>query len=235
LVFKRRNPKGTLEAFAHFFYPRGGWGRAVCYIMLRIRRLPDPAHKISRGIAAGVFVCFTPLFGLHFFLAAGLAYIMRGNMLAALLATFFGNPLTFPVIASVSVDLGTTLLGQPPLPLAGVLNAFSFASVEFWANIKAIFTSAEANWSEMQGFYRHVFMPYLIGGLIPGVIAGTVCYALSRPLIASYQVGRIKRLKERFERKRQASDAAKAEKSAAAELKKTQAAAEKADGATKAD
>jgi hypothetical protein len=30
------------------------------YVMHRLRRLPDPPHKIARGIAAGVFVSFTP-------------------------------------------------------------------------------------------------------------------------------------------------------------------------------
>ena len=66
MVFKRRTPKTFGRAFIETFYPRGGWGRAVRYVVHRLRRLPDPAYKISRGIAAGVFTSFTPFFGFHF-------------------------------------------------------------------------------------------------------------------------------------------------------------------------
>ena len=215
MVFKRRTPKTILATIAEVFYPRGGWGRAVRYVGHRLRRLPDPAHKISRGIAAGIFVTFTPFYGFHFVLAAVIAFILRGNILASLLATFAGNPLTFPFIAGVSVELGTALLGKPHLPLHYVVNAFSDASVEVWANLKAVFTPAKTEWSQLSGFFENVFMPYLVGGLIPGVVAACVAYALSRPLIASYQMGRIKRLKERFEHKRRAAEAAKEERKAA--------------------
>ena len=100
-MFKRRETRSWLRAIAEFFYPRGGWRRAASYVGHRLRRLPDPPHRIARGIAAGVFVCFTPFFGLHFFMAAILAFLMQGNIVAALLATFFGNPLTFPFIAAI--------------------------------------------------------------------------------------------------------------------------------------
>ena len=89
MVFKRRKPKSYYEAFTESLYPRGGWRRATQYLVHRVRRLPDPAHKISRGIAAGVFACFTPFFGLHFVVATLIAILLRGNIMAALLATFF--------------------------------------------------------------------------------------------------------------------------------------------------
>ena len=104
MVFKRRTPRTYAEAILRSLYPRGGWRRAVQYIIHRVRRLPDPAHKIARGIAAGVFTCFTPFFGLHFFFAAWIALLIRGNVMAALLATFFGNPITFPIIAAVESE-----------------------------------------------------------------------------------------------------------------------------------
>ncbi|RMD91547.1 MAG: DUF2062 domain-containing protein, partial [Alphaproteobacteria bacterium] len=93
-------------------YPRGGWWRAATYVWHRLRRLPDSPHRIARGIGAGVFVSFTPLFGMHFVLAALIALLIRGNVLAAVLATFFGNPLTFPLIAAASLKLGALILGS---------------------------------------------------------------------------------------------------------------------------
>jgi uncharacterized protein (DUF2062 family) len=51
-----------------------------------MKRLPDSPERIARGVWAGVFVTFTPLFGMHFIVAALLAKLMKGNILAALMA-----------------------------------------------------------------------------------------------------------------------------------------------------
>ncbi len=198
----KRNPRSYLRIVAEFFYPRGGWYRAALYVIHRLRRLPDPAHRISRGIAAGIFTSFTPLFGLHFLTASALAWIMRGNILAALLATFVGNPLTFPFIAELSLSLGNAMLGQPHgLHLPEIMHAFGEATGDLWFNFLALFTKAHADWAGINTFYHRVFLPYLVGGIAPGVVAGVIGYALSNPLIHAYQRRRIKKLKERYEKR----------------------------------
>ncbi|PZX19117.1 hypothetical protein LX81_00817 [Palleronia aestuarii] len=212
-MFKRRTPRSTLAALGRWFWPRGGWLRAILYMAYRLRRLPDPAYKISRGIAAGVFVCFTPFFGLHFGIAAGLAWLMGGNIVASLLATFFGNPLTFPLIAGLSVELGTRMLGlDRPMPLHQTFDAFSQVSVELWWNLRALLTPEVVHWERMDEFFGRVFMPYLVGGLVPGVIAGVVAYMISRPLISAYQKARISRMKKRFVRRRMAAQRSTAQR-----------------------
>lgn len=211
MVFKRRTPRSWLQFVAEGFWPRGGWSRATRYVVHRLRRLPDPAHKISRGIAAGVFACFTPLFGLHFITSAIIALAIRGNILAALLATFVGNPITFPIIASIAMELGSSMLGTPDLPLPGVWAAFSSAFSELWHNFMAIFTPAEVRWGRLAAFFEVVFLPYLVGGLAPGLVAAMAAYFLANPVIAAYQKTRIKRQKLRYE-KRLAREAKRASK-----------------------
>ncbi len=213
-MFKRRTPKSYLRMLADWVYPKGGWGRAISYVLHRLRRLPDPPHRISRGVAAGVFVCFTPFFGLHFFLAAILAFLMQGNLVAALLATFFGNPLTFPIIAAVSLEMGNWMLGTDhSLPLPQVFDSFALASGQLWRNFQAIFTPEVAHWDQLARFYVQVFWPYLVGGLIPGVVSGVIAYMLTRPAVAAYQRGRIKRLKLRYQKRIAAGAATKPTKS----------------------
>lgn len=165
--------------------------------------MPDPAHKISRGIAAGVFTSFTPLFGMHFFIAAFLAWGMRGNIIAALLATFAGNPLTFPLIAAVSMELGSYILGQHVLPLPLVLSSFSDAANDLWRNFIAVFNNDPAHWGGLRVFFERVFLPYLVGGLAPGLIAGGASYFLANPVIVAYQKARVARMKKRFAKKRE--------------------------------
>ena len=203
MVFKRRDPRTWPQAIGHLVYPKGGWGRAVSYVMHRLRRLPDPPHRIARGVAAGVFVCFTPFFGLHFFLSALLALVMQGNIIAALLATFFGNPLTFPFIAGISLELGSWMLGtHGGLHFEQVARDFSQASVELWANFRAMFTDEVTDWHRMGAFFRGVFRPYMVGGLIPGVVTGVGAYMLTLPAVSAYQKRRVKKLQSRFEQRR---------------------------------
>ena len=70
--------------------------RSGQYVTKRILRLTATPHAVAAGVAAGAFTSFTPFMGLHFLLAAVLAWMVRGNLLAPALGTFVGNPLTFP-------------------------------------------------------------------------------------------------------------------------------------------
>lgn len=202
MVFKRRDKRPIWKIVAEFFYPRGGWLRAARYVRHRLHRLPDPPHKISRGIWAGVFTTFTPFYGLHFVVAALIAFLMQGNILAALLATFFGNPLTYVPIAVVALTAGHWILGtefDPEHVERSLGGKFSDAGRDLWHNFRAMFTDAEPDWRGLSVFYDEVFFPYLIGGIIPGIIVATVCYYLAVPLIQAYQKRRRGRIKNKLD------------------------------------
>lgn len=189
MVFKRRDPKPVMRAVLEFLWPRGGWGRAFQYVKHRLRRLPDSPERIARGIWAGVFTTFTPFYGLHFIFAAITARVMRGNLLASLMATFFGNPLTYVPIGLVSLQTGHWLLGSKMK--AGDERSFGGkfmdAGNDLWDNLWATVFGGPTDWTRLRVFYEEIFFPYLIGGIVPGVIAATVAYYLAVPLIRAYQ------------------------------------------------
>ncbi|WP_424928448.1 DUF2062 domain-containing protein [Amaricoccus tamworthensis] len=189
MVFKRRNKLGIGRRLLHFVAPPKGWRRGVEYIGHRIRRLPDTPHRIAVGLACGTFVSFTPLFGLHFFLSMGLARLLGGNILASLLGTFFGNPLTFPLIASFSLGFGRRILGHG---LSGrdfgrVTDAFTEFFIGLWESFWSIFGYGNAQWGKVMLFMEDILFPYLIGGLLPGVISAVAVYFISRPIIVTLQ------------------------------------------------
>lgn len=202
MVFKRRNPRSYLQVATESVWPRGGWTRAFHYVKHRIRRLPDNPHRIARGVGAGVFVSFTPFFGFHFLSAAFSAWIVRGNILAALLGTFFGNPITFPIIAVFSMKLGHWILGTEfdESQHATIFGKFVGAGQDLKHNLFAMFTADTAHWTNLYNFWNEIFLPYLVGGFVPGIVAGVISYYLSEPVIAAYQKHRRKRLKDRFEK-----------------------------------
>lgn len=189
MVFKRREKRPWWRVIVDLVYPRGGWGRAFRYVRHRLHRLPGSPETIARGIWAGVFAAFTPFYGLHFVVAAGLARLMQGNMLAALLGTFFGNPLTYVPIGVVSLKTGHWLLGTTFDEGAGrsLGGKFADAGADLWHNFLTLFNDKTPDWHGLSVFFDEVFYPYLIGGIIPGIIAGSVCYYLSVPVIRAYQ------------------------------------------------
>ncbi|TDE37396.1 DUF2062 domain-containing protein [Antarcticimicrobium sediminis] len=201
MVFKRRDRRSLLKIIVEFFYPRGGWYRAFLYVKHRIRRLPDTPERIARGIWAGVFTTFTPFYGMHFVVAFLIARLMRGNILAALSATFFGNPLTYVPIGVISLKTGHFLLGTTfdEKRHTGFLRKFAYAGSDLKDNLIALFTNRDADWHGLMGFYHDIFYPYMIGGLIPGAVAGTIAYFLSVPLIRAYQHRRRGRIKAKFD------------------------------------
>ncbi|SLN44819.1 DUF2062 domain-containing protein [Roseisalinus antarcticus] len=204
MVFKRRDRRPIWQVVLRFIWPRGGWGRAALYVRHRLRRLPDTPEKICRGIWAGVFVTFTPFYGLHFLVSAIIAMVMRGNLLAALLSTFFGNPLTYVPIGIVSLNMGYWLLGTRPGEgfHESFLQKFSGAGRDLWHNFSAMFTPEKAEWARLARFYHEVFLPYLVGGIIPGIVAATVCYYLALPVVRAYQNRRKKMLRAKLEKLR---------------------------------
>lgn len=210
MVFRRRDRRSWVRLVAESLWPRGGWGRAAQYIQHRLRRLPDHPHRIARGIFSGVLASFTPFYGLHFLTAAIFATIIRGNILASLLATFVGNPFTFPLIAAVSLKLGHWILGSRFVegPEGTLMQKFSNAFGDLWHNFGAMFTPERAHWGGLIRFHHEVLLPYLVGGIIPGIIAALIAYYVSLPLIAAYQNRRKLKIKTKFEALKTAAKAA---------------------------
>lgn len=225
MIFKRRDPKTWMRATAEMLWPRGGWARAFHYVKHRVRRLPDSPERIARGIWAGVFITFTPLFGFHFFFAVLIAKIMKGNILASLMATFVGNPLTFVFITLASLKTGHWMLGTEleEGELRALSRKFADAGSDLWHNFISIFTSEKMDWSGLAIFSRDVFYPYLMGGIVAGTFFATIAYYLAVPVLRAYQKRRRGLIKQKFE-------ALKAKTAAKAEEKK-QAAKEKRENA----
>jgi uncharacterized protein (DUF2062 family) len=213
VVFKRRDNRPWLQVVVSWVYPRGGWARAFYYVRHRLNRLPGSPETIARGIFAGAFTVFTPFYGMHFIVAAIIAKTMRGNILAALLATFLGNPLTYIPIAIISLKAGHFMLGIEPRRAVDLNlgQKFGGAFQDLFDNFLAIFTHREPHWADLIAFYHDVFFPYLVGGIIPGLISGTICYILAVPVIRAYQKRRLSKLLARSKKQRkQQADAAAA-------------------------
>ena len=123
MVFKRRERRSIGEIVGRSLYPRGGWVRAFEYVGHRASAVCPTRPRKFHAEYGRVCLRHSPRFyGLHFVIAAVIAKLMRGNILASLMATFFGFPPTYIPIAIASLGTGYGMLGLP----------FNAATFEVW-------------------------------------------------------------------------------------------------------
>lgn len=85
--------------------------RAAKYYYLKFLRLQGDPHSLAMGVAIGLFIGITPTVPLHTAFIIILAWPLRGNILAGLLAaTAISNPLTWLPQYYFSWRLGNWLL-----------------------------------------------------------------------------------------------------------------------------
>lgn len=184
MLFARRTPPTTYERFRTWVWPRRSWSRSARYFLLRLNRVQASPHQIALGCAAGVFVSVTPLLGTQMLLAALLAFVIRANIPAALIGTFFGNPISWPLIWGGTYFAGCYILG--------VENVLTFSGMEYYFHL---FVDAVATWSpeviqHTVGLVWPVLKPMLAGSLALGLIAAVIAYYVLRPIVAAYQNAR---------------------------------------------
>lgn len=183
-------------------YPRSGFRRATRYVIHRMRRLPDQPHRVARGVFAGSLIGFLPLPGLQFVAAWLASRAIRGNLLAALLATFNTNPITTPFFAVLAMTLGHWIMGiEAPLNAEYIGAAFADAGRDLWFNFTALFGPEKARWHGLYKFWHEIYVPYFIGALGPGLILSLIAYYITIPLVEAYQKARAAKAKERNERR----------------------------------
>ena len=208
-MFKRRERRSIFRFFYEVIFSFKGISRAIEYVGIRLKRIPDTPHKISLGMSCGIFASFTPLFGLHFLIAGLLSYLLRANVLASLIGTFVGNPITFPIITVFNIKLGEWILGSSEYSSGDGGKIFEGFLDFIFLIYKSFFTEGsigENNVPRMNEFLNGVFIPYSLGGLILGIFIAVISYFLLRPLVATYQKKRsalkAKRFKKKLMRKR---------------------------------
>jgi uncharacterized protein (DUF2062 family) len=112
MLFRRREAESLFARIRTAVWPRHSWSRSSRYFTKRVLRLSGSPHTVAIGVAAGVFTACTPFVGFHILISVVLAFAIGGNLLAAGMGTFIGNPLTFPVIWATTYSLGNQILGH---------------------------------------------------------------------------------------------------------------------------
>ena len=115
-----------------------------------------PGH-IAAGFAVGVFISFTPFFGLHTPMAIVCAFLFRLNKLTTITGAWINTPLTIIPVLGLSYKLGMMMLGRPSgeLVLTGGLD-----------------------WQHLQKYAKALILGASVIGFLAAVVAYFACYYL---------------------------------------------------------
>jgi uncharacterized protein (DUF2062 family) len=192
-LFRRRVPRSWSRWLQEFLWPSQGYRRSAKYLAHRVKRLHATPHAIAAGFASGAAMSFLPAIGLHFLLSFALAWMLRGNLIAAALGTAIGNPLTFPIIYSTAYRLGRRMMSvssETP-PDAPDFDAAAEGEVLMREGLNP--TTLEALWP--------TYKLTLIGSLPLMAIAFVVFYAVIYNISSRFQAARAQRRHHRALRK----------------------------------
>lgn len=182
MLFRRKHPEHFWKRLRVALWPRRNWWRSAQYISKRVLRLSASPHVVAMGFAAGVFASFTPFIGFHFVICFAIAYLIGGNMIAAALGTWVGNPITFPFIWFYTYKFGNLLLH-------GHEGALSMREVS-----GRLLHLSFGNLVEL-------LKPMTLGGFMAGVPVAIISYFIIRRLVFVYQRSRLAIIARRTEKR----------------------------------
>jgi uncharacterized protein (DUF2062 family) len=139
--------------------------------------LDDPPWRLALSLAVGVFISFTPFYGLQTLLAIGVALVLRLNRAATLTGTWLNLPWFAPLVYAGALRLGTLLIPDP----AGIRGA--------WLAY-ALSQPGSISWRDLPELLDLVSLPLLLGTSLLGAAAGLVTYVVSFRIISRRRAGR---------------------------------------------
>ena len=123
----------------------------------QILHLGDSPRRTALAFAIGVFLAFSPLYGLHTISVFLCAWAFRLNVVAMLAGSLVNNPWTVLPILGSTMWVGLQLFptsAPPPLN---------------WSHF-----TFQMLWSQLQPF----FLPFVVGATLLGILGSLVAYPL---------------------------------------------------------
>lgn len=143
-----------------------------------VTRLRSSPQAIAGGLALGVFVAFTPTYGVQLFLVVFLATLLDFNRPASLIPVWITNPVTIAPVYTFNYWLGCFFWSGPPVSEVSkqfMEIAVKLAKLDFWDIHHQV--------SNLMTIGKDVFIPLIIGSIVVGVVLGGITYWGSLPLL----------------------------------------------------
>ena len=130
--------------------------------LLTLRASP---HDIALGASIGVFVAFTPTFGVQMLLAAAIATMLRTSRPAAMIPVWISNPITMGPIYAFTWYVGTLLSPTTVAAATRLADPDAAAAPIFDYTFTGLFNAGTA-----------LIWPLTVGGVFVGLVCALITY-----------------------------------------------------------
>jgi len=135
-------------------------------LLNQVLHLRESPQRTALAFAIGVFIGFSPAYGLHTVMVLLCAWALGLNFLALMVGAFLNNPWTLVPILGASYWVGALLLGRSDSPV------FDWHDVSFGAIYEQVMPYA---------------MPFILGGLVLSLLGAALAYPLAYYFVAKYR------------------------------------------------
>lgn len=135
-------------------------------LLKQVLHLQESPQRTALAFAIGVFIGFSPAYGLHTVMVVFCAWALGLNFLALMAGAFLNNPWTLVPILGATYWVGAFLLGRPDSP------SFDWQDVSF----SAIYTQV-----------MPYAVPFFLGGFVLSLLGAALAYPLTYYIVAKYR------------------------------------------------
>jgi len=150
------------------------WTRAAVSAWLeRLLHVHDSPQRTAAAFALGVFIGFSPFWGLHTALALTLAFVLGLNRVAIIVGVYSNLPWISAQWYALMTAVGAWLLGvgMPP---------------GFGSRLRELFTLSLVRWEfwrRLASLLRPLLWPYVVGSTLGAAVLGATAFLVARAFI----------------------------------------------------
>ena len=138
--------------------------------LTQVLHLNESPHRTALAFAVGVFIAFSPTYGLHTLSALFCAWAFRLNLVALMAGALINNPWTALPILGLTLWTGVWLMDVPE--------------------------AAAFNWQEIriETLYAQIApyaLPFFVGGFVLSIVTAAVSYPIAYFLISRHRARRV--------------------------------------------
>ena len=135
-------------------------------LLKQVLHLQESPQRTALAFAIGVFIGFSPAYGLHTVMVFFCAWALRLNLLALMAGAFLNNPWTLVPILGATYWVGALLLGRSDNP------SFNWQDMSFSAIYEQVMPYA---------------VPFFLGGFVLSVLGAALAYPLAYYFLSKYR------------------------------------------------
>lgn len=146
--------------------PRAVRNRSFRALLRQVLHLQESPRRTALAFALGVFIAFSPAYGLHTIMVVLCTWLFGLNFVALLAGAFVNNPWTVVPILGATYWTGAFLLGRTESP------TFDWHDPSF------------------SGLYQQILpyvVPFIFGGLVLSVFGALVAYPAAYLLVVRHR------------------------------------------------